>query len=124
VLLLPLDVAARRLQLTRRDWERAWGRIRNYELGIRNEEGAAEPERVEGMARLLRAKEKKSEELGIRNYELGMERKETVEAVAPTSSSSSMEAPSAVEATADVPADVPPVEEEPLAARLRKRRNL
>ncbi|WP_374686406.1 FixH family protein, partial [Promineifilum sp.] len=57
-LLLPLDVAARRLTLTRRDWARAWRRIRNYELGIRNEEG---PERAEGMAQLLRAKERAGE---------------------------------------------------------------
>ena len=53
VLLLPLDVAARRLTLTRRDWKR----IMNYELRITNKEGAAEPERAEGMAALLRAKE-------------------------------------------------------------------
>ena len=54
-LLLPLDVAVRRLALTRRDWER----IRNYELGIRNKEekGQGLGARDERMEQLLRAKE-------------------------------------------------------------------
>jgi hypothetical protein len=63
VLLLPLDVAARRLTLTRRDWARAWEKMRIYELGIRNkgattDDGRQTTERAEGMAQLLRAKER------------------------------------------------------------------
>ena len=51
-LLLPLDVAVRRLALTRRDWER----IRNYELGIRNKERGQGPgARDERMEQMLQA---------------------------------------------------------------------
>ncbi len=58
VLLLPLDVAARRLTLTRRDWARLWARVTSYERRATSEEKVAEPERAEGMAQLLQAKER------------------------------------------------------------------
>jgi hypothetical protein len=51
-LLLPLDVAARRLALTRRDWARAWAKV----TADRGRPTAA-PERTETMAQMLRAKE-------------------------------------------------------------------
>src|SRR5690606_4336638 len=110
VLLLPLDVAARRLQLTRRDWARAWKRITNYELRIRNEEERAE--RAEGMAQLLRAKEKRAEELQATSYELRVTNE------APPA----VDSPAAREESAR-PSDAPE-EAESLAARLRKRRQV
>jgi len=51
-LLLPLDIAARRLTLTRQDWQRLWGRVT-----ADRRRPTAEPERGEAMERLLRAKE-------------------------------------------------------------------
>ena len=51
-LLLPLDVAARRLTLTRRDLARAWARAT-----VGRRQPAAEPERTETMAQMLRAKD-------------------------------------------------------------------
>ena len=118
MLLLPLDVAARRLTLTRRDWARAWGRIRNYELRIRNEEEIARPERTEGMERLMRAKEKAEGELRMTNDESGMKKE-----ASPSESGASPVEPEAP-TTADVPPEAAPVEEESLAARLRRRRNV
>jgi len=50
-LLLPLDIAARRLQLTRRDWGRVWSR-----LTADRPRPTAAPERAEGMSALLEAK--------------------------------------------------------------------
>src|SRR5690606_4355732 len=58
VLLLPLDVAARRLQLTRRDWMRVWKRVTSNEQRATNEE-KTQPERPPGMAQLLHAKEQR-----------------------------------------------------------------
>jgi hypothetical protein len=118
VLLLPLDVAARRLALTRRDWARAWGRITNYELRIKNEEEIAGSERTEGMERLMRAKERAEGELRMTNYELGMEKE--------ASQAESVAAPIEPQtpATADSPAEAASLEEESLAARLRRRRGL
>ena len=52
-LLLPLDIAARRLQLTRRDWGRVWSR-----LTADRPRPTAAPERAEGMSALLEAKER------------------------------------------------------------------
>jgi hypothetical protein len=57
VLLLPLDVAARRLTLTRGDWARAWRRVTGYKLRTTSEE-KPEDVRAEGMAQLMRAKER------------------------------------------------------------------
>ena len=117
-LLLPLDVAARRLTLTRQDWARVWGRITNYELRIRNEE--AEPERGERLAQLLRAKEKKGQELGIEHYELGgtVRGEELSESGISPAEGGSAEPSNAVGPSSDAPT----VGEESLAARLRKRR--
>ncbi|MBP6015159.1 MAG: VWA domain-containing protein [Candidatus Promineofilum sp.] len=118
-LLLPLDVAARRLTLTRRDWARAWGKIRTYEPGNRHE--AMEPERGEGLAQLLRAKEKKAEALGGRHYPSGIRPGDEPSAsgISPAGDNPA-EPPSA----ADSSPAAPGLEEESLAARLRKRRNL
>lgn len=129
VLLLPLDVAARRLTLTRRDWRRLWARIRDHGLGIRQEEQAAEAERTEGMAQLLRAKERKAEELRVTSDELRVEQRSSATAAerrveAEPRATAEMprpvvkpDAPDGAEAAQDVP-----VEEESLAARLRRRR--
>lgn len=114
-LLLPLDIAARRLRLTRRDWKR----ITNYKLRMANEEKRVEPARAEGMAQLLRAKERAEEELRMTNDELRMEGGEA----RPAGIGSLPDEPHAP-LTADSPPDAPPVDEESLAARLRKRRNL
>ena len=124
-LLLPLDVAARRLTVTRGDWASLWRRIRNYELGIRNEEQRAEPARAEGMAQLLRAKERAGGQgsrgagerlvadeppvIAIDGHQDTDERTATNDQPPP-----SVERPT----TADQAAD------DTLAARLRKRRNL
>ncbi len=62
-LLLPLDVAARRLTLTRRDWAALWRRVTNDERRATSEE-KKEAERAEGMARLLQAKERAGEKAG------------------------------------------------------------
>ena len=116
VLLLPLDVAARRLRLTRRDWARAWKKITNYELRITNEEGSVEPVRAEGMAQLLRAKEERrvaGDELPVVEQSLaGAGELQAEEEAAPTEERT--------------PASEPPPseDEESLAARLRRRRNL
>ena len=112
IILLALDVAARRLQLTRRDWARLGERIRNYELRIRDETEVAEPERAEGMAQLLRAKEKRAEELQAASYELRVTNE------APPA----VDSPAAREESAR-PSDAPE-EAESLAARLRKRRQV
>jgi hypothetical protein len=136
VLLLPLDVAARRLTLTRRDWARAWEKIRNYELGIRNEGETVEAERAEGMAQLLRAKERaqpvaQAVELAEEQRRAGEqgsggaeerldaeERSPTINRRPPTAD----ERPT----TSDQPpttTDQPPADDT-LAARLRKRRGM
>ncbi len=119
-LLLPLDVAARRLTVTRGDWAGLWRRVRNYESGIRNEETGGEPERAEGMAQLLRAKERAGE---ITNYELRMTNEEatadgrpmTDNEVAPV-----IRAPIDDEASGSGQSSG----DDTLAARLRKRRNM
>ena len=131
VLLLPLDVAARRLTLTRRDWARLWGRIGNYEFTSKEE--AAEAARAEGMAQLLRAKERKAEELRVTSDELRVtsdelrvtsdesrvveKPPETGETPRPTVKAIQPDEPDGREHGRDAA-----VEEESLAARLRKRR--
>jgi uncharacterized membrane protein len=137
VLLLPLDVAARRLTLTRRDWARAWERIRNYELRIRNEEEAAEPERAEGMAQLLRAKERvRNEEKTAEGQPLTTGGRPPTADRRPLSTSDQRPTPGDQRpATSDdqplatdhrplTTNDAQPSTEETLAARLRKRREL
>ena len=135
-LLLPLDVAARRLTLTRRDWARAWEGMRNYESGMRHRPKAApQPERAQGMAELLQAKQRAARPTA------GTSPVTTVESApsdagggpratagarpaAPAESASS-DADGATRAGADqppTPADQPPTDET-LAARLRKRRS-
>ena len=51
-LLLPLDVAARRLTFTKRDWAQAWAKVT-----ADRRRPTATPERTETMAQMLRAKE-------------------------------------------------------------------
>ena len=113
-LLLPLDVAARRLTLTRQDWARAWGEIRHSGSGMRNEAGSGKPERAEGLAQLLRAKARKREELEIKSGE------EPSGSGLTTAEGGSAEASGMVDSSPDASSAA----EEPLAARLRKRRNL
>ncbi|MFQ5435950.1 MAG: glutamine amidotransferase, partial [Anaerolineae bacterium] len=62
-LLLPFDIALRRLVITRRDWQRAWaatfGRLRPAAAPI--------PERAEPMSRLFQAKERAGRRAGERD---------------------------------------------------------
>ncbi len=114
-LLLPLDVAARRLTLTRRDWARLWERVTSVELRATSEE-APQSERPEGMAQLLRAKERKAEELRVAERssanadELRVASDKSRPVVEPEKPDAGDSLPGA------------PVEEESLAARLRRRR--
>ena len=124
-LLLPLDVAARRLQLTRRDWVKAWAWLRSRVVGAGRSSPTAEPERPEGMAQLLRTKEK------IRNYESGIRNEEQPAGDRPLVTGEGeqttdhrplgLEPPPTINDPQPTPSD-PPAAEETLAARLRKRR--
>ena len=100
-------------------------KITNYELRITNEEKRAEAERSEGMAQLLRAKERAGEESGIRNYELGME-EESRAAEAAEPLETGFDEQEFVSGNPVSGSEEPPAvdEGESLAARLRKRRNL
>ena len=137
-LLLPLDVAARRLTLTRRDWQRGWQRIRDYELGIRNRPKAApEPERAQGMAELLQAKQRASRPTAAGASPVttaesassdagGRQRAPADARLAAFAESAPSDADGATRAGDDqppTPAGQPPTDET-LAARLRKRRNV
>ncbi|HOU40364.1 MAG TPA: VWA domain-containing protein [Promineifilum sp.] len=141
-LLLPLDVAARRLQLTRREWER----IRNVELGMWNRKrGSAEPERerVEGMATLLQAKERAtvgrfakspaptmSDERRVTNAESASSDVDGARPVAPSQPpaadvrlpTAESRPPTTGEATPATDERQSAAAEETLAARLRRRR--
>lgn len=127
-LLLPLDVAARRLQLTRRDWVRARQWLGSRVPGQRPP--SAEPERPVGMAQLLRAKEKTAGELRAADNDLRAmpERPPADNASFPAEGTQPADARANAEPGQDVgePAEVPPrtaaEEEGTLAARLRKRR--
>lgn len=115
VLLLPLDVAARRLTFTRRDWER----LTNFKFRTTNKGEPTEEKRPERMAQLLRAKERKAEELRVTNDELRVKKEAPVtESAPPSAGTTRPEAPE----TAEPISDTPPSTDEPLAARLRKRR--
>lgn len=127
-LLLPFDVAARRLQMTRRDWARAEQWLRSRIPGRRPP--VMEPERPAGMAQLLRAKEKTAGELRAADDDL-----RTMPAASPASSAPSpsmdqkpadtradTESRPEVENLADAPPRTAAEEEGTLAARLRKRR--
>ena len=116
-LLLPVDVAARRLALTRRDWARAWERIRKYESGIRNEEKSVGSERPEGMERLLRAKEQRQGDTRRPASEEARSLGTATLPVAPGDTVTAEEPPEA-------PAGQDESPDETLAARLRRRRNL
>jgi uncharacterized membrane protein len=116
-LLLPLDVAARRLTLTRRDWARAWQRIRNYESGIGNEKGA--PERAEGMAQLLRAKERAG---GRGSRGAGERPPITQPPVADERQTTADQRPTTATPQPPTPRAAQPLEEGTLAGRLRERR--
>jgi len=129
VLLLPLDVAARRLALTRRDWQR----IRNYELGIRNRRKTApEPERAEGMSALLEAKERASVGRFGKSPHTAESASEDADSAAKVARGEGRVAQSQPPTPTDQPPTItdqrpstndqaPP--DETLAARLRKRRN-
>ncbi len=135
-LLLPLDVAARRLTITRRDWEKAWKKITNYELRITNEEERVEPRRAEGMGQLLRAKEERRVTSDERRAASG---EKTADDRPPSDDEATVDQRplTADGGTADnemvgvgrpSPVDGQPVDGQPdiesLAARLRKRRGM
>ncbi len=138
-LLLPFDVAARRLALTRRDVARAWGRVTSDERRATSGE-KREPERSEEMERLLGAKERADggrfakspaptpEERGVAGGE-----RPAGQVGGPTTSDERPTADDKGRTTNDQPgapvhrpdrAPEPTEEEESLAARLRKRRGL
>lgn len=112
-LLLPFDIAARRLVLTRRDWARAWSAI----TGRARPQPAPVPERSEAMTALMQAKERATAD----------RRPQAVENL-PSAEAAATETPPAadqppVEPPA-VPSPVPSQDGESLAARLRKQRKL
>lgn len=118
-LLLPFDIAARRLTVTRREWQGLWRRV----TSVVRRPAAEEPpvaERPEGMAQLLRAKGKKAQELRKTDPtpQIAVDPLKTnnVEQAARVADQS-------VETGATTPVQEPPLTgEESLAARLRRRR--
>ena len=116
-LLLPLDVAARRLRVTRRDWERLGARVKAKIPTADGRPPTAEKERSEGMAQLLR----KKEELQTANHELRREEEARATGAAePLETGGSGRSPVSGSEEPSPAED----EEESLAARLRRRRNL
>jgi uncharacterized membrane protein len=127
ILLLPFDIAARRLVLTRRDWGRAWaaatGRVRRRSASAR--------ERTAAMSSLMQAKERatadrRSPATGNQsppvNRETGTEAPEP-----PTTVKADADEEAGIEARETAPdspgADnAPPEDSTTLAARLRERR--
>lgn len=116
-LLLPLDVAARRLTLTRRDWARLWERLRASDLTADGRPSTAEVERAEGMGQLLRAKE---ERRVMQRPSAGAGALRAEEQETPAESVPHMGESPPVDISATI--DSPPGEGETLASRLRKRR--
>lgn len=95
VLLLPFDVAARRLTLTRRDWARLWQRVTGDERRVTSDERRVKSNELRVTGDELRVK---TEEARVTGGEVRVKTEE--------------------------PATEEPAEEGSLAARLRKRRQL
>lgn len=112
-LLWPLDIAARRLVLTRRDWARAWSAI----TGRARPQPAPAPERSEAMSALMQAKERAT-----------ADRRPQADVSIPPPEAATREAPVAADQPPIEPPVVPPAvpsqDGETLAARLRKQRKL